>query len=229
MELLLSLMCRRLLCHQAGVVALIPMVLQLSMCRHLCSLGIFAIVAILLLPLTQWRCCRLQAGVVALVTMASLPSSMRRRLCHCHNDVAALVALVPSPTLHGHCCLCCTGVVILIALTSLLSHCMGIVTIVAPVLLPQLSCCVCTIALVLLPLSRWHCCPWCADIITLIAQASLPLLCLHCAVDLQVPSPSLSWHLLSRGQHGGPHRRKQQHQPNKGNNASTTRAVMPAQ
>ncbi len=160
--------------------------------RHLCSPGIFAIVEILLLPLPKWHCCHLQVGVIALVTMVSLSSSMHRCLCHCHNGIVALIALVPLPRLHGHCCPHCTGVIVLIALTFLPSHCMGVVTVIAPVLLPPLTWCVCAVALVSLPLSHWHCCPWCADIIPLVAQASLPLLCLHCAVDLQVSSPLLS-------------------------------------
>jgi hypothetical protein len=184
MGLPLSPMHRRLCCPRAGVIALIAMVLPSLMRRHLCSPGIFAIIAIKLLPLLQWRCCNLQAGVVALVMMASLPSSMHKRLCHCHDGIVALVALVPSPTLHRSCHSCCTSVAVLIALTSLPSRCMSIVTIIAPVLLLALTWHVCAIALVSLPLSRWPCCPWCAGIITLAVQASFPLLCLHCAVDL---------------------------------------------
>jgi hypothetical protein len=138
-----SLMCRLLCCPQAGVVALIAMVLPLLMRKHLCSLGIFGIVAITLLPLLQWHHCHCQAGVVALVKMASLPSSMCRHLCHCHDGVVTLVALAPLPTLHGCCCPCHAGMVMVILLISLLSRCMGNVTIVTPLLLPP---------------SRWHVC-----------------------------------------------------------------------
>ncbi len=161
------------------------------MCRHLCDPGIFTIATILLLPLPQRRCCHLQAGVVAFVTIASVPPSMRRHLCHSHNGVVTLVALALSSMqkrFFPH----CTGVVVLIALTSLPSRCMGIVTVIAPVLLPLSTWFVCTIALVLSPLSCWHCRHWCNGIISLVTQASLPLLCLHCAVDLQVSLPSLS-------------------------------------
>jgi hypothetical protein len=107
--------------------------------------------------------------------------------------------------------------------------CIGVITVITPVLLPPLTWHVCTVALVLLPLSHWHCCPQCAGIIALIAQASLPLLWLHCAVNLQASSPLLSWHVLSHGQHGRLRRRQRQHQRNKVDNASATRAAMPAQ
>jgi hypothetical protein len=169
-----------------------------------------------------------QAGVVALVMMALSPSLMCRRFCHCHNGIIALVALVPLSTLHRHCHPCCTSVVILIALTSLPSRCMGIVTVVAPALSALSVWHVCVIAPVSLPLSHWHCCPWCTGISALVAQASLPLLCLHHAVDSQTSLLSLSW-LPSRGQGGRPHRRQLQHQRNKGNNTSITRAAIPAQ
>jgi hypothetical protein len=191
---------RRHLCYcQAGIVALAAMVLPSSMRRHLCSPGIFAIVAIKLLPLLQCCHCHHQAGVIALVTMTWLPLSMRRRLCCCHNSIVALIALAPCPTLQGHCCPCCAGIAFLIVLTSLPSRCMGIITVVALALLPPSSWRVCAIALVSLPLSHWRYCPQCTGISALVIQASLPSLCLHCAVDLWVSSPSLSWHVLSRG------------------------------
>jgi hypothetical protein len=216
-----------------------------SMCRHLCSPGIFAIVAILLLPLSRWRHCRIQAGDVVLVTMASLPSLMCRRLCHGHNGIVALIALAPLPTLHGCCCPCNAGIVVLFLVTSLPSRCMGVVSVIAPALLPPLSWRVCTIALVLLPLSRWHCYPWCAGIIALIMQASLPLLCLHRAVDSQASSlPLLSWHLQAMNKivdhavdNGNtsttratmPKHQERQHQHNEGHDGSTKRVTMPVQ
>jgi hypothetical protein len=146
-----------------------------------------------------------------MLTMASLPLLICRHLCHCHNGVVALVALGPLPTLHGCCHPCCIGVVVLNALTSSPSRHMGIITIIAPALLPLSSWCVCTIALVLLPLSRCCCCPWCIGISTLVAQASLPLLCLRHAVNLQASLPLLSWHVLSRRRCGRPHHRQWQH------------------
>jgi hypothetical protein len=160
--------------------------------------------------------------------MTLLPSSMRRHCCHCHDGIAIIV-LAPLPTLHGCCCPCCAGNVILIALTSSPSCCMGVVTVVALALLPPSSWLVCAIALVLLPLSCWRCCPWYAGISTLVAQASLPLLCFSCAVNSQASSPSLSRHVLKCGQHGRPRYRQRQHQCNKGNNTSTTSATTPAQ
>jgi hypothetical protein len=137
---------RRLLCyHQAGIVTLIAIVLSSLMCRCLCSPGIFAIIAIMLLPLLQGRCCNSQAGVVALITMESSPSSLRRRLCRCHDGVVALVALVPLPTLHGHCTPCCAGIIVIISMTSLPLLCMGIITVVPLALLSPLSWRVCTV------------------------------------------------------------------------------------
>ncbi len=125
-------------------------------------------------------------------------------------------------------CPCYPCIVVLIALTSLPSCCIGVITVIAPVLLPPSTWHICAVALVLLPLSHWHCCPWCAGIIALIVQASLPLMCLHCAVNLQASSPLLSWHVLSHGRHGRLRRRQRQHQRNKVNHACTTRAAMPA-
>ncbi len=127
--------------------------LPLLMRRGLWSPGVFAIVAIILLSVLQWRPCRHQAGVVALVMMVSSPLLMRRHLYHCHDDIVALIVLAPLPTLHRCCCPCCASVVFLIVLTYFLSRCMGVVTIIAPALLPLLSWRVCAIVLVLLPLS----------------------------------------------------------------------------
>ncbi len=140
-----SSMWRLLRCRRAGVITLIAMVLSSSMCRCLCSPGIFAIIAIMLLPSLQCPHCHCQAGVVVLVTMASSPLSLHKHLCRCHNGIIALVALVPSPTLHGCYPPCCTGMIVIIPLTSLLSLCMGIVTVVAPMLLPPSSWRVCAI------------------------------------------------------------------------------------
>jgi hypothetical protein len=154
-----SSMCRHLCCHQAGIVALIAMVTPLVMGRSHHSPGVFAVVAITLLSSSQWHHCHQHAGVVALVTMVSLPSSMHRNLCRCHDGAIALIVLASSSTLHGHCCPCCTAVVVIIMQTSLPSRCMGIVTIVVLALLPPLSWRVCVVMLVLLPLSCCHCCP----------------------------------------------------------------------
>ncbi len=224
-----SSMHRHLYCCRAGIVALVAMVSPLLMRRHLCSPCVFAVIRIKLLPLLRWRCCHCQAGVVALVTMASSALLMHRHLCHCHNDVVALVGLAPLPTLHGNCCPCCASVIVLIELTFLPSRCMGVVTVFAPVLLPPSSWRFCVVALVLSPLSCWCLHPLCTGISSHVAQASLPLLYLCRVVDLQESLPLLSWHVLSRGQRGRPHRRQRQHQRNKGNYASTTRVSMTAQ
>jgi hypothetical protein len=149
------------------------------MLRYLCSPGIFAVIAIKLLTSLQWHHCRHQASVVALVPMELPPLSMRRRLCCCHDGVVALVVLAPLPTLHGHCHPCCTGIVDLILLTSLPSRQIGVITVVAPALLPSSSWHVCAVALVSLPLSCWCCCPWFTGISALVTQDSLPSLCLR--------------------------------------------------
>ncbi len=229
MGLLPSSMHRCLCCHQAGIVALAVMGLTLLMCRYHCSPGVFAIIAIALLPLLQLHHCHCQAGVVALVLMMLLPSLMRRHLCHCHNGIVVLIALAPLSTLHRSCPPCCTGIIVLIALTSFPSHCMGVATIITPALLHPSSWCVCAVVLVLLHWLYWHCFPWCTGISTLVAQASLPLLCLHPGVNFQATLPLLSWHVLSRGRRGRPRRRQRQHQRNKSNYASTTRAATPVQ
>jgi hypothetical protein len=145
MGLLLSSMCRLLQCHQAGVVTLIAMVLSSLMYRCLCSPGIFSIIAIMLLPLLQCCCCHHQAGDVVLVMMASSPLSLRRHLCRRHNGVIALVALVSLPTLHWSYPPCCTGIIVIIPLISLPSLCIGIVTVVAPMLSPSSSWRVCAV------------------------------------------------------------------------------------
>jgi hypothetical protein len=161
--------------------------------------------------------------------MASSPSLMCRCLCHCCNGIVALIALAPLPTLHKCCCSCCAGFAVLVVLTYLPSCHIGVVTVIAPALLPSSSWRVCAIALVLFPLSRWCCCHWCAGINALGAQESLSFLCLRHAVHSQASLLSLSWRVLSHGQSGGPSQRQQQHQINKGNNAITTRAAMLAQ
>jgi hypothetical protein len=145
--------------------------------------------------------------------MASLPSL---RWCH-YQDCMGII--LP----------CCPCVGVLIALTSLPSCHIGVIAVIAPVLMLPPTWHVCAVVLVLLPLSHWHCRPWCTGIIALIVQASLPLLCLHCAVNLQASSPLLSWHVPSLGQHCRLCRRQRQHQRNNVSDASATRAATPAQ
>jgi hypothetical protein len=82
-----------------GVVALDP---QLHCC--LCWDGVVTVLKLVLLPSLQWHvmiinvvtlvACH-QAGIIAFVMMALLPS-MRRPLCHCHD---------------GNCCSCHDGIV----------------------------------------------------------------------------------------------------------------------
>jgi hypothetical protein len=193
---------RRLHSCQAGVIALIAMVLPLSMHRCLCSPGIFAIIAIFLLPLLQWCSCCLHAGVVALVTMASSPSSMRRHLCryqdgvvtpHCTGTIAN-IAWALLPLLHQLCCLYCADLFALTLHEHHHSHCTGVV---APVDLACLRCCTGVIALVtlaLLPLVHWHYPPCCAGLFALVVIA----LCsrfsgVFALVELACTKPQTTW------------------------------------
>jgi hypothetical protein len=146
-----------------------------------------------------------QAGIVAPVVIALLPS-MRRHLCHCRNGncyscqdgvFAVIDARCLCPCLAGvfaliTCCWACVVSLIVMALLLLMHR-----------HLPLLQ-------LQLLPSWQWRrSFPWCADIITLVTQASLPSLCLCCAVNLQASLPLLSWCVLSRGWHGSSCRRQQ--------------------
>ncbi len=159
---------RHLCCCWAGVVALIAMVLPLSMSRHLCSPGLFAVIVIILLSLSWWCHCHCQAGVVALVTMTLSPPSIHRYLHRCHNGTVALLRW-------GHC-----------------QHCTSIVALVVPALLSLLRWPLCPhVAWASSPLLHRHCCPrwagvfaplhWChclchAGIAVLGALALAPLL-----------------------------------------------------
>jgi hypothetical protein len=98
---------------------------------------------------------------VALMTMALLPLSMRRHLCHCQAGVNAFVTIALLP-------LICNGVVALVAMASLPSSswcCFSSL---------QWRCCYHPQAS--LPSSPWHCCPCCNGIVAVDSQASLPLL-----------------------------------------------------
>jgi hypothetical protein len=127
-----------LLCDGVVIIDVQASVQSRRLCRH-CN-NIDALVTMALLLLSSWCCRPHHNGVVAIInSQVSLPLSQWR---HCP------LALAPLPTLRG-----CCGVVAPIALTSLPSHQVGIVTAIAPPLLPLLSWCVCNIALVSLPLS----------------------------------------------------------------------------
>jgi hypothetical protein len=136
--------------------------------RHLCHCcdNVVSLVAMALLPLSSWCHFPHHDDIIAIVNVQmSLPLSQ----WHCHPSCADAIAniarlLLPllywrchpyfadifALTIYGRCHRCCTGVV-------------------APIELR-----ICAIVLVLLPLSPWHCCSWCAGIISLIVQVSLP-------------------------------------------------------
>ncbi len=175
-----SSMRRHLFCYQAGIVALIVMVLPSSMHRCLHSPGIFAIVtitdivvliAIASLLLSSWCCCPSHNGIVAIIdAQVYLPLSQWHCCPHCAGAIAQIIRVL-LPLLCQHCHL----------IDYLPSQCMGIVTVIAPVLLSLLSWRLCAIVPFLSPLSCWCCHPWCTGVGALLAQASLRLLCLNCA------------------------------------------------
>ncbi len=114
---------------------------------HQCA-GIFTIIAITIivlmamasLPLSMHRCpCCHQAGVVALVTMASSPL-----ICI---GVVALVVMALLPSLSWCSCPCCNGVIIITSVIVLIAcHQAGIVALVVMALLPLMHrrlCCCC--------------------------------------------------------------------------------------
>jgi hypothetical protein len=91
------LLMHRCPCHrQAGVVALITMVSSPSS-------------ATMLFPLLQWRCRYPQAGVIALVVIASLSLSMCKHPCCHHDEVVALVVMALLPLMRRHLCHHCDG------------------------------------------------------------------------------------------------------------------------
>ncbi len=186
-----------------------------------------------LLPFLQWHCCHTQASVIALIAMALLSSLVRRHPCwHC-NGVVALIAMALLLLMCRRLCCHCNG--------DCRSCCNDVSTIVKLAWSSSWCCCPCNNEVVAVinahasllssrsPLSCWCCCPQYASISVLVARASLPLLCFCFADNSQASSPLLSWHILSRQQRGRPRRRQRQHQRNKGNNASTTWASMPAE
>ncbi len=148
-----------------------------------CCDGIDEVVKLVSSPLSQWRHHHRCTGVFTIVTMASLPLLRWHHCQDCTGIVSPLLPLRCSPNRSD-----------LFALMSHWRHHHHCTGAVAPFNLAY-----CAVAVVSLPLSHWHCCPWCAGIIALIAQASLPLLCLHCAVNLQASSPLLRGHVLSHG------------------------------
>jgi hypothetical protein len=104
-----------------------------------------------LLPTLQWRYCCPQAGVIALIVMASLSSLMcRRPCCHC-NDIVALVVMALLLLMcrrlcrHG-CGNCCP-------------HCDGISAIVKLAYSSSWRCCPRNNGVVAVIDNDRHCCP----------------------------------------------------------------------
>ncbi len=132
-----------------------------------CCDGINEVFKLVSSPLSQWchhhRQC---TGVFAIVTMALLPSL---RWCHCQNCTGVVSPLLPLR--------CSPYYADLFALMLHWRHHCHYTDVFAIVNLACLCCCASVVTLVTL-----HCCLWCAGIMALIAQASFPLLCLHCAV-----------------------------------------------
>ncbi len=174
------------MCAHAWVVALVAN----------CQAGIVALVVIMLLPLMRRHLCHCQMVIVDLIMMALLPLSMRRHLCNCWTSIVALiarcwagvVALVPMvllPSMRKRLCHCChcnccphdNGFVAVVYVQASLllpswhecPHNNGVVA-------PDLWRCCCprhdgviaVLKLLLLPLLQWRCChhpcccPWCS-------------------------------------------------------------------
>ncbi len=204
--------------------------------RHLCSPGVFAFITIMLLPLSWWHCCCCQAGVVALVTMVSLPSLMCR---HLHSCMMALLPLL---------CWChCqhyTGVVALVALALLSLSRWPLCPHFKWALSPSLHWRCCPHQAGVFASLRWCCCPCHAGIVALNFCAGLFALIVF---GVQLISRRLCphWgHVLIRGRSGNhfadnsntsatratiPAQQGRQHQHNEGNAASTKWVTMPVQ
>ncbi len=151
-----SLICRHLCYHQAGIIALVAIVLPSLMHRQLHSPGVFGVIAITLLPLLQWCCCHPQAGCCPHhnggVAIVDAQVSLLLSWWHCHpcctsaiaNNAQALLPLLHQRhlpyhadlfalMLHGRCHHHCTGIVAPIMLACL-CHCAGVVVLVTLVL-----------------------------------------------------------------------------------------------
>jgi hypothetical protein len=151
-----------------AIVALITMaLLPLSMCRRLhhcqacvvalvtcCQAGIVALVAMALLPSMCRHLCIIVIVIAALMMMVLSPLSIRRHPCRCQDGVVALVTMALLPLIHD-------GVVALVML-----HCphpqAGIVAFVA-MALPSSS-------------MRRRPCRHCDGIVALVAMVLLPLM-----------------------------------------------------
>ncbi len=134
--------------HLTGLFAVVAMGLLplLSRCLHCCCTGIVVLVAfallvvvLALLPLLHWHC--------DIIVLASSPTSLRWHCCHCFDGAIAVVQ-VSLPLLHCHCC----------------CHCAGIVAVVALALSPSMR-------LLFLPLLHWRCLSHCACVFAIIALA----------------------------------------------------------
>ncbi len=186
-------------CPHCNGVAIIDAQVSLQsrqLCHH-CNI-VVALVAMALLPSSSWCHCPHHDGIIAIVDMqASLPLSQWRH-CPCCAGAIANIAQVLLPLL---CRRCFPYFADYFDLTLHGRHHNLCTIVVAPVKLPYLHHCTGVVALVilaLLPLVHWHYCP---------CHAGLFALFLHCAVDLQVSLPLLSWQVLSCGRHGRPRRR----------------------
>jgi hypothetical protein len=80
--------------------------------------------------------CHCQAGIVALVTMASLPLI--------HDSVVALIAMASLLSSSWHCCPRCNGIVFIIDVVALVAcHQAGIVALIVMALLHLMHWCLC--------------------------------------------------------------------------------------
>jgi hypothetical protein len=90
--------------------ALLLLLMHLRPC--LCQAGIVALVTMASLRL-------MRDGIVALVTMALLPSSSLHHCPRCNDVVVIIKTQVPLPSLQWHCCPHCNSIVAVDAQASL--------------------------------------------------------------------------------------------------------------
>ncbi len=129
-----------------------------------CCNGINEVFKLVSSPLSQWHHHRRQcAGILAIVTMALLPSLHWR---HCQDCMGIVLPLLPL-----RCSPYCADLFALMPHWRHHRHCTGVV---APVNLACLSCCASVVALVTLALSptvRWHYHPHRAGLFALVVLA----------------------------------------------------------
>ncbi len=160
--------------------ALFPLLMHRHPCR--CQAGIIALVTMASLPL-------IHNGVIALVVMASLPSSSWRFCPHCNRVVIIVDMQASLPS--SQWCVAYVAMALLPSMCRHFCHCFdcdchphdnGVVAIVdaqESLLLSSWHHCPRNNGIVALD-PKWHCCPCCNDVIAILKLASLTSSQWHC-------------------------------------------------